>query len=533
MLGMVFLADVRWAAYAGVLWWGWAFAHSQPRNLALTLSGLVKQSLFAALLAAPLALPLLEYTRLSSRAALSAQDVLALSLPAERLVGLFLPGIRGSHEWVIYPGAVVLILATFALLTVSPGTRRITWFWAGTAALAIFFSLGSQVPFIDNLASLPGIGLLRVPARALFLSGIALVVLAGTGFERYLSGLGSGAERRVKWILVGFNGLIFGLAFAAWRLAGRNPPGFLWGALAFLAASAWFWMGIHPHQNRSRNWLAVLLLIACFDLGGVDLQSLAGRSVESVMAEGEAAATYLRNQPGQFRIYSPSYSIPQHTAAQYDLELVDGVDPLQMASVTRFMEKASGVPQKGYSVTIPPFATGTPEVDNREYRPDPEMLGLLNVAYVVSEFDLPVTGLVLQARIGKTFVYENTFSRPRAWVQPEGERTFLASPPAGELTWTPNVISLTATGPGTLVLSEIAYPGWSVWVDGARQDVQVVDGLLRGVRLDRGEHKVVFQYLPDSLLVGLSLSGSALLFLFLRRLLGRAANPGGREKGKV
>jgi hypothetical protein len=53
------------------------------------------------------------------------------------------------------------------------------------------------------------------------------------------------------------------------------------------------------------------------------------------------------------------------------------------------------------------------------------------------------------------------------------------------------------------------------------------------VRLDRGEHKVVFQYLPDSLLVGLSLSGSALLFLFLRRLLGRAANPGGREKGKV
>jgi uncharacterized membrane protein YfhO len=95
------------------------------------------------------------------------------------------------------------------------------------------------------------------------------------------------------------------------------------------------------------------------------------------------------------------------------------------------------------------------------------------------------------------------------------------------------VISLTATGPGTLVLSEIAYPGWSVWVDGARQDVQVVDGLLRGVRLDRGEHKVVFQYLPDSLLVGLSLSGSALLFLFLRRLLGRAANPGGREKGKV
>jgi hypothetical protein len=279
-------------------------------------------------------------------------------------------------------------------------------------------------------------------------------------------------------------------------------------------------------------WAGFFLAIASLDLVGIDLQSFSGRQIESVLAEGQAAAAYLADQPGRFRIYSPSYSIPGQTAVNYRLEQLDGVDPLQLELLAEFMEGASGVPRAGYSVTLPPFATGTPAMDNRAYLPDPRQLGLLNVAYVVSESDLPVEGLVVQARFGEKRIYKNTFARPRAWVQDAGEKSQAeTSQPARITTWTPNEIRLTATGPGILVLSEIAYPGWQAWIDGERREIQVAEGLLRGLTLGAGEHTVVYEYRPGSLYAGLVLCSAAVLFLASRRIFRKDSRPN-REEGE-
>ena len=59
-----------------------------------------------------------------------------------------------------------------------------------------------------------------------------------------------------------------------------------------------------------------------------------------------------------FRIYSPSYSIPQQAAALNELELADGIDPLQLMSYVGFMEETTGIPVNSYSVTMPPFSSG-------------------------------------------------------------------------------------------------------------------------------------------------------------------------------
>ncbi len=81
--------------------------------------------------------------------------------------------------------------------------------------------------------------------------------------------------------------------------------------------------------------------------------------------------------------------------------LAEGIDPLQLSAYAAFMEKASGVPMEGYSVTLPPFASGRPEVDNRAYLPDARLLGLLNVRYVVSEFELVANDLFWGRGLGR------------------------------------------------------------------------------------------------------------------------------------
>ncbi len=138
------------------------------------------------------------------------------------------------------------------------------------------------------------------------------------------------------------------------------------------------------------------------------------------------------------------------------------------------------------------------------YRPDPKLLGLLNVSFVASAFDLPVKGLEIVARFGETQIYTNTLVLPRAWVQPEGTQIGDHIQPAEIVTWSPNRIEVIAEGPGSLILSEITYPGWQVWVDGQRKEIQIAEGLLRSIDIDSGKHAVTFIFRPISLYFGIT-----------------------------
>jgi uncharacterized membrane protein YfhO len=47
-------------------------------------------------------------------------------------------------------------------------------------------------------------------------------------------------------------------------------------------------------------------------------------------------------------------------------------------------------------------------------------------------------------------------------------------------------------------LCEQNYPGWTATVDGEAVEVWTVNSLLRGIRLESGEHVVVFEFRPSS-----------------------------------
>jgi hypothetical protein len=74
-------------------------------------------------------------------------------------------------------------------------------------------------------------------------------------------------------------------------------------------------------------------------------------------------------------------------------------------------------------------------------------------------------------------------------------------------------IRTTADAPALLVLSENAYPGWEVTLDGARAQGLTVYTALRAVCLPAGEHTVEWHFRPRLYLVGAALSLVALLLL--------------------
>jgi hypothetical protein len=518
-LALTFLADVRWAFLAGLLWLG--FAVKVRANWA----HLARQTALAALLAAPLALPLLEFTRLTTRANLSSGDIFTFSLPPERLLGLFIPDFGGFHEYALYSGEFILALALVGLAAKSLRVR--VRFWWLVAGLSLLFSLGSATPLFAGLAWLPGFNLLRVPSRALFLFGLSIAVLAAYALDGILKALPAVERRSANLALVALAGLTAGLAGLIAAAGGRLAFNLVWGGGVVVLAALWVGLGINQRLNRSA-WLFFLFVFTMLDLGVFDRQAFTPRSVQTVQAEGLPAARFLEGQPGVFRVYSPSYSLPQQTAARAGLELADGVDPLQLRAYVAFMGPASGVPETGYSVTLPSYANGVPAVDNAAYHPDPQRLGLLNVRYIASAFNLDDPNLKLMGNLDGTRIYENRMAYPRAWVQAGPDLSISTGPqavqPASILSLTPNRIliqvpDLPPSGEYTLVTSEIAYPGWRVWVDGKPAQILAVDGLLRAVRIQGGAHQVVFSFLPLSLFTGLALWVCGMILLLI--LVGR------------
>ncbi|MGQ0603725.1 MAG: hypothetical protein ACT4QE_18755 [Anaerolineales bacterium] len=493
VLGFIFLADPRWAFFAAALafsYWLYrmaeqarmraassAKAHRRKHVLEELLDGArgwLGAVVFFTLIAAPLLVPMFEFVARTTRTALTVEEAGAYSLPPYYLLGLLIPNLRGFHEWMTYLGVLPLLLALLTL-------RRRFALWWGAVVIAVLFALGTNFILYPLLyRMLPGLSLLRVPARAWFIVAFGVSVLAAHGLQRLL-------EDGLPWLQT--------LRFRKWI-----PPARAEAMLPLEKRTASEPRNISCDLFRflSRRSAAQATLIGIVALTALDLFRVDVTLVEAKPRPARnAAADWLaaRAAGGGFRVYSPSYSLPPDEG----LEHVDGVNPLQLAVAAKFIAAASGVPSAGYSVTLPAFASADLATANREAVPDAEMLGLLNVKYVAAEFDVTVPELKLVQTFGNTRVYENAAFRPRAWIESGGQ--------AEVLEWTPNRITLRAEGSGLLVLSETHYPGWQVRVDGRPATIASAQGgLLRGVSLSgAGSHLVEFEYQPLSVMAGLAL----------------------------
>ncbi len=84
--------------------------------------------------------------------------------------------------------------------------------------------------------------------------------------------------------------------------------------------------------------------------------------------------------------------------------------------------------------------------------------------------------------------------------------------------------------PGTIVVSQYAFPGWSATVGGDSASIDDVDGLVTGVAIEPGRHDVVLTYRPQRLGMLTLLTAAALIVLAVLWLTDRGqGRPASRQ----
>ncbi len=81
----------------------------------------------------------------------------------------------------------------------------------------------------------------------------------------------------------------------------------------------------------------------------------------------------------------------------------------------------------------------------------------------------------------------------------------------------PNDISLTVNNEDTgyLVLMQSMYPMWHMYVDGAEEEISLINGLFMGAKLEPGVHEVRFRFIPWDFYVGAVVSGGYFLMMII------------------
>ena len=505
-LACIFLADPRWAAFSGLLWIAYEIAHSHNQAIEYVLQT-GKTILVSVLLAGPLVIPLMQYVSLSTRRKMGVGDIFIHSLRGEEWIGLFFPSAGRTVEGAMYAGGCVLILGIIAVS--EKEIRKKTWFWWSTTGISGLIALGTNIPGVKYLAYVPGVKLVRVPSRAMFIFGFSLIVIASHALHTMMKS--KWVAKKAEYWVTGFGLFVILLLVGLGYLGKSFPINLIWG----MGSTAIFLLIFHLRKFLSeKQWLSSLIVsVLVLDGLGAAWMNIDFRPGSDIYSHPNSLQAIQNSEFGLFRTYSPSYSIPQHVAARKSLELVDGVDPLQLEKYVEFTERATGVPNPGYSVTLPPFA-GDPATANQMYQPDTTLLGLLNVRYLISEFELAAPELEIIDNQNNLFQYRNLNEFPRAWIYPPGRRLSLEKikddgvewKEAVVMNWRPNGIEIIAEGPGTLILSEIAYPGWEVKVDGEKATWFPAFEILRGVGLTEGTHHVEYVYRPKTVYLGFFMS---------------------------
>jgi hypothetical protein len=553
-LAMCLLADARMALYALVLAGLYVLITCARRNsrIWLTLMGLlIVIGVVALALAAAAWLPALTLTDGTARAKLSPQEAGTLSLDAVYLIGTLIADRSGAAERTTYVGLVVLILAVIGVKLMWHTRRRLMIWFIVVVGIGVIAALGTNTPLYSLLYQLPGSTLFRVPARAWFLESFALASLAGFGVQGLIDWAGR-AQRRSS--LVATSIVLFALLFGVIGAVASRSISFLAIAILVPLTMLVIVLRVQKRLTPDRFVLAIAALLI-IDLLAIDWALYRPIGTVEAFADGSEPAVWLTQQAGSFRVYSPSYSIPQHVGQLFQLQLADGIDPLQLQRYVMFMYQASGVGAWPYAVTLPAFLGAQKDEDIRtalkDVQPNAALLGLLNVKYVDAAFPIVQPDLIERAVFSTTHVYENARVLPRAFLvnkidvasSPEAASAWLtthdvstaavveglplpiewpASP--GKVTvfdQSADHIKMKATGPGWLVLSEVIAPDWVARIDGEVVEILPTDLTLRGVYVPWGDHIITFDYQPRRVYAGVLISVLSVMAVGLAMLVKR------------
>jgi hypothetical protein len=442
------------------------------------------------------------------------------SLPPNSLIGIFIPGLEQNGDPFVGVAAMTLALAGFALAWRDRTVRIFT----AIALAGLLLSLGYHNVFHGILYSLaPLIEKARVPAAAIFIFQLGLVVPIAAGWDAFLDlALHSRWKFRILAGAAVFGAVIWGFLLQT-LLANKLKFEFddriaLTGFLAVLVAGVLFAFlkGRLTPQHVTAALFVLLLIELGNDSGYYFRQVVNGHRYPEKFESNADVAGFLKQQPEPFRVEFDDKELPPNFADWY------GIDALN-----------------GYTASLLTDIVALESWTDRGKQ-------LLNVTYYVSR--KPSSPAQVQVFEGATGikVYRDPPPLPRAWIAHQAtraggmadvnrliqdpnfdlRRNVLIRGPAPTLVpcssdsegvqvthRSSGSVTLDATlaCDGMVVLSDAYAPGWTVTVDGNPAGILEVDGPLRGVLTPAGKHQILMRYRPRSVVWGAILTFAGLI----------------------
>lgn len=191
----------------------------------------------------------------------------------------------------------------------------------------------------------------------------------------------------------------------------------------------------------------------------------------------------LKNNDG-YRYYCTRRCLSARETLPRGVKTADGYHLLILKNYQEQISRAGGFPPTKYTGNIPAYEVA-------DSQPSAEKLGKFAVKLVVSDNILLDQGFNKIDQSGKYILYENTLAKSRVRFEKITENT------AEILQDTPNAIKIRTVGESDkLILSDSAYPGWEVWIDGIEKTLMLEDGWAKSVIVPAGIHQVEFVFRP-------------------------------------
>ncbi len=537
--------------------------------LSLPLAGLLAVGVAAVQL-----LPTLELIPLTVRANITYQQASEFASAPSSLMMLAVPHFFGSSPsayWGIsgnltelygYVGILPLALALLALLTCR---RRSPWllFFALAALFFLLLSLGPYTVLHGWLYRfVPGFDKVRAAARFILFFDFGVALLAGFGLDALSQPLAARARPAWRWLSRGLGLVLAGgalvavpLLYHALLVSLDKDPGVVRAvqeaqqslnlSVIFLALVLGLLLTWRYHP-RLRSWvmpLAVLLVIA--DLFSANAGY--NPTTEDILTnyDHQEAVAYLRQDPAAYRIDTRTNV---GDVWQPDLSLLAGVDdimgiynPMLLADYQRYIENLPSRSVPAFDLLNVKYVVGHKDIPLDKAKFEVAFAGDPDIDLFVNRQALPRAFLTPAAEV---LSREETLARlkrsdfdPRRAVLLEAGEPLAGSGSAGEVRALrrPNgnevLVELNAAAPAYLLMADVWYPGWKVFVDGAERPLRRADYVFRAVRVDPGEHTVRFVFRPRFWALGLGIT-LAVLFGMAAAVLLASALGRRRQRGQ-
>jgi hypothetical protein len=541
---LTFLAYTTLAYYAYRSWLRRARWQQVARNILLI--GLLTVALSAVQL-----LPSIEWWRHSTRAGIPFEQA-AVGLPPEDIVQMLLTGLVSWWQ-PVYVGFLTLVLAFLAGVS---GRRRNTPFWVGLGIVALIFSFGKNVfGFEAAFLALPGFGLFRDQERHAYLVTFSLAVLAAYGADLLLSPLDESAARLVsgaaRWLRRALPAAFLFLAAVVYlnragmeAVDARQFPAHV--AVLFLCLClTTMLLHLQLHRLSLRPAMGgLLLLVLVFDLFSINRARY-----YAPLHDPNAVSPFWQpvvSDPGFFRVQEDNFPLQTDVAGRRALRQAWGV-AIRMADYREFLVrvaaevrwKLTGVRYVVTSAWGHPMATKPAVIPGEIVSQEGEGATLKQLYRLPGE-PRPawIVHQVLLAE-SRDQLYD-LLNAPG--FDPFGAAVLLhpvavepCDPSADAVTLTrfePNRVSLDVHlgAGGLLVLGEVTYPGWRVYINGQRAGLSEADGVLRAVALPAGDWHVEFRFRPVTFYAGAAISALTVLGLAAWAAAGRMRREGTRRR---